>query len=71
MKKLILYTLIILLLFFVFNYLTTFKTKNKSVLNYHRYEELVFLLMKKITKISLTNLKLIIPFLANFFQIRF
>ena len=42
MKKLILFTSIVLLLFFVLQSIFNSKVKNKINLNYHRYEELVF-----------------------------
>ena len=68
MKKLILYTLIIILLFFVFNYLTTFNTKNKSVINYHRFEELVFSINEKNYQNIINEFEVNHPFLANFFK---
>ena len=68
MKKLILYTTIILLLFFVFNYLTTFKIKNKSVLNYHRYEELVFSINEKNYQNIINEFEIDHPVFSEFFS---
>ena len=68
MKKLILYTLIIISLFFVFNYLTTFKTKNKSVINYHRFEELVFSINEKNYQNIINEFEVDHPVFSEFFS---
>ena len=68
MKKLILYTLIIISLFFVFNYLTTFKTKKKSVLNLHRFEELVFSINEKNYQNIINEFEVDHPVFSEFFS---
>lgn len=68
MKKLILFTSIVLLLFFVLQSIFNFKVKNKINLNYHRYEKLVFSINDKNYQNIINNFEINHAIFSEFFS---